>query len=210
MNPIQRRLLDIAKLHDITKLRRIDLVAMVGCEYPSQITHHLNQLIKRGDLVRKDVRLMPALASSVGLVRIPIMGEADCGEATKYADGRIIGYVSVSPSLIGKLHTDNLYALVARGDSMNRAIINGNHIEDGDYIIVKKHEAYNPKDGDIVISNISGLANVKRFKRDTYHRRIVLVSDSYRQEDYAPIIVSEQDDYNILGQVVEVVKGIGE
>jgi len=210
MNPIQRRLLDIAKLQDITKLRRVDLVEAVRCKYPSQITHHLNQLIKRGDLVRKDGRLVPALTSDAGLIRIPIMGEADCGEATKYTDGRIIDYISVSPSLMDAMHADSLYALIARGDSMNRAIINGKYIEDGDYIIVKRHDAYSPKDGDVVISNISGLANVKRFKRDTLHRRVILVSDSYRQEAYAPIIISEYDNYNILGEVVEVVKGIRE
>lgn len=211
MNPIQQKLLDIAKLENIEQLRRVDLMAMVGCEYPSQITHHMNQLIKRGDLVRKAGRLVPALATDSGLVRIPIMGEADCGEATKFADGRITDYLSVSPSIFSAKSTDNIFALVARGDSMNKAKVNGvtgKEIENGDYIIIEKKDAYMPEDGEIVVSDIGGLANVKRFKRDPANNRLLLLSDSLRQQDFAPIIISENDDYNILGKVVDVVKGV--
>lgn len=210
MNPIQQRLLDIAKFEDIEKLRRVDLVEMVGCNYPSQITHHLKQLVKRGDLVRKSGRLLPALSSNFGLVRIPIMGEADCGEATKFADGRIVDYLSISPSLLMNNPKDNVYALVARGGSMNKAKLGkpSKEIENGDYLIIEKNELYTPMDGDIIVSDIGGLANVKRFKRDTMNNRIVLMSESYSQQDYAPIIISEHDDYNILGKVIDVIKGV--
>ena len=206
MNPIQQRLLDIARLNNIETIRRIDLVDMVGCEYPSQITHHLSQLVKRGDLVRKDGRLTPALTSGSGLIRIPVMGEADCGEATKFADGRIVDYLSVSPSILKVKEINNVYALIARGDSMNHATVNHKTIENNDYIIVEKKDAYEPGDGDIVVSDIGGLANVKRFKRD--QDRVILVSDSCRQNDFAPIVISEHDDYNILGRVVDIVKAI--
>ena len=207
MNPIQQKLLDIAKLEDIEKLRRVDLVEMVNCEYPSQITHHLRQLVKRGDLVRRHGRLLPALASSAGLVRIPVMGEADCGEATKFADGRIVDYLAVSPSLVNTKNSDNLYALVARGDSMNRADVNGQTIEDGDYIVIEKKDGYTPKDGDIVVSIIAGLANVKRLRRDNARQRILLLSESHSQGDYAPIVISQRDDFAVEGKVVDVVKG---
>lgn len=207
MNPIQDKLLSIAGLEDIEKLRRVDLVARVGCGYPSQITHHLKQLMKRGDLVRKNGRLVPALKSFEGLFRIPVMGEADCGEATKFADGRIVDYLAVSQSLLKIDKTDSIYALLARGDSMNHATVAGKEIENDDYIIVQRKDAYEPRDSDIVVSDIGGLANVKRFRRD--QGRIILVSDSYRQQDFAPIVISEHDDYNILGQVIDVVKAVG-
>lgn len=208
MNPIQQKLLDIAKLQDITKLRRIDLVEMVNCEYPSQITHHLNQLVKRGDLVRKDGRLVPALSTNAGLLRIPVMGEADCGEATKYADGRIVDNLAVSPSVLKPKLSDKLYALIARGDSMNQAVVEGKTIEDGDYIIVEKKDDYVPKDGDIIVSIIAGLANVKRLRRDNERQRILLLSESRRQKDFAPIVISNQDDFSVDGKVVDIVKGV--
>lgn len=210
MHLVQQKLLNIAKFKNIESLRRVDLVEMVNCEYPSQITHHLNQLIKRGDLVRKDGLLVPALHTSAGLVLIPIMGEADCGEATKFADGRIVDKLAVSPSVIKQKVTDKLYALIARGDSMNRAKVNSKAIEDGDYIIIEKKDNYIPKDGDIVVSIIAGLANIKRLRRDNARRRILLLSESHRQADFAPIIISEQDDFAVEGQVVDVIKGVQE
>lgn len=210
MHLIQQKLLDIAKLEDIGALRRVDLVEMVNCEYPSQITHHLNQLIKRGDLVRKEGRLMPALRTNAGLITIPVMGEADCGEATKYADGRIIDNLAVSPSVLSTALSDKLYALIARGDSMNAANVNGQSIENGDYIVIEKKDNYAPKDGDIVVSIIAGLANVKRLRRDNARQRIVLLSESHRQKDFVPIIISEHDDFAVEGKVVDVIKGVKE
>ena len=208
MNPIQQKLLDIAKLEDIERLRRVDLVEMVNCEYPSQITHHLKQLVKRGDLVRKDGRLVPALRTNAGLVMIPVMGEADCGEATRYADGRIVDNLAVSPSVLKPKLSERLYALVARGDSMNRATVEGKTIENGDYIVIEKRDDYEPKDGDIVVSIIAGLANVKRLRRDNARQRILLLSESHRQDDFAPIVISDRDDFAVEGKVVYVIKGV--
>ena len=208
MNPIQQKLLDIAKLEDIERLRRVDLVEMVNCEYPSQITHHLKQLVKRGDLVRKDGRLVPALRTNAGLVMMPVMGEADCGEATRYADGRIVDNLAVSPSVLKPKLSERLYALVARGDSMNRATVEGKTIENGDYIVIEKRDDYEPKDGDIVVSIIAGLANVKRLRRDNARQRILLLSESHRQDDFAPIVISDRDDFAVEGKVVDVIKGV--
>jgi len=210
MNPIQQKLLDIAGLRNIEDVRRIDLVAMVGCEYPSQITHHLKQLVKHGDLVRVDNRLMPAMKTSAGLVRIPVMGEADCGEATKFADGRIVDNLAVSPSILNPKNIGKkLYALIARGDSMNIAKVNDREICDGDYIIIERRDNYVPADNEIVVSIIGGLANIKRLRRDNKNKRILLLSESYRQDDFAPIIISENDDFQVDGKVVDVIKGVG-
>lgn len=208
MNPIQQKLLDIAQAKDITKIRRIDLVKMVGCEYPSQITHHMSQLIKKGSLVRAAGKLTPAFATHHGLLRIPVMGEADCGEATKFADGRVMNTLAVSPTLVSVKSDSAIYALIARGDSMNKALVNGKSIEDGDYVIVEKNDGYIPRDGDIIVSIIGGLANIKRFVSDLAQGRIALLPDSYRYTDFAPIFISEFDDFRVEAKVIDVVKGI--
>lgn len=211
MNPVQQKLLDIAKLQDIEAIRRVDLVQMVNCEYPSQITHHLGQLVKRGDLVRINNRLTPAIKTNAGLIRIPVMGEADCGEATKFADGRIVDNLAVSPSILNfKDIKGKLYALIARGDSMNHSRVNNKEINSGDYIIIEKRDNYIPKDNEIVVSIIGGLANIKRLRRDNANKRILLLSDSYRQDDFAPIIISENDDFQVDGKVVDVIKGVSD
>lgn len=208
MNIVQQKLLDLARVQDIESIRRVDLVKMIGCDYPSQITHHLKQLVKKGDLVRKDGRLVPAIGIVSSMMRIPIMGEADCGEATKFADGRMVDVLTVSPSIINARRTDTIYALIAKGDSMNRAVVAGKEIHNGDYVIVEKDDTYVPNDGDVVVSIIGGLANIKRFRRDEANRRIVLLSDSYRQSDFAPIIVSDLDDFRVEGRVIDVVKAV--
>src|SRR5690606_8310550 len=141
---------------------------------PSQITHHLNQLIKHGKLVRRDGRLMPALSSNQGLVRIPVMGEADCGEATRFADGRIFDTIAISPTLWSVKDTSSIDALVARGESMSKATINGNTSEDGDYVIAEKINGYPPNANSIVVSIMGGLANIKRVVRDKLHGRLLL------------------------------------
>ena len=166
----------------------------------------MKQLIKSGDLVRVAGRLVPAMKSVAGYLTIPVMGEADCGEATRYAEGKVIDSLVVSPSVVTAKRPDRLYALIARGDSMNSASVQGKTIENGDYIIVDKLDAYEPQDNDIVVSNIGGLANIKRFRRQP--GRVVLLSDSLRQRGFSPIFIDEQDDYTIEGKVIDVVKGL--
>lgn len=206
MNRIQEKILLLARTTDLESVRRVDLVKRIGCKYPSQVTHHMNQLIKSGDLVRVAGKLVPAIKTVAGYITIPVMGEADCGEATSYADGRVIDSLVVSPSVVTAKRPDRLYALIARGDSMNTANVRGKTIDNGDYVIVDKDDTYEPRNDDIVVSNIGGLANVKRFKRES--SRIVLLSDSSRQTEFSPIFIDERDDFDIEGKVVDVVKGV--
>jgi repressor LexA len=202
MNPIQQKLLDIAKLQDIGKMRRVDLVNAVGCDYPSQITHHMAQLIKKGYLVRNaGGKIVASPSKAGGAIRLPIMGEADCGEATKFADGTIQDYLLVSDSVLSIPRNKASYALIARGDSMNRASVNGKAIESGDYAIVQIKDGYIPSNGDYVVSIINGMANIKRYNADKKHRRIVLEPESL-SDNYAPIIIAESDAeyYKITGR----------
>ena len=80
------------------------------------------------------------------------------------------------------------------------------HVDDGDYVIVEKKDAYIPENGDIVVSNIGGLANVKRFARES--DRIVLTSQSARQSDFLPIFIHEDDDYSAEGKVIDIIKAV--
>jgi SOS-response transcriptional repressor LexA len=205
VNVIQQKLLDLARVHDLRGFKRTELVSMVGCDYPSQITHHMNQLIKRGDLVLSGGKLIPSIKLSAGFFTIPVLGEADCGEATKFADGTIIDNIVVSPSFIKTKHPERLYSLIARGDSMNKANVAGENIEDGDFVLVEKIDSYMPNQDDIVVSNIGGLANIKRFHKET--DRVVLLPDSYR-DDYYPIFIDQNDEFLVEGKVVGVVKAV--
>jgi SOS-response transcriptional repressor LexA len=205
---IQKKLLDIAKLEDLSRIKQKDLVWRVGCDYSSQIAHHMSQLLKRGDLVRTaDGKIIAAPIQPGKLIRLPVMGEADCGEATKFADNVVQDYLVLSDSVLDAPRAKASYALVARGESMNRAQIAGNKpINEGDYVIVEKKDAYVPDNGDYVVSVFDGMANIKKFTRE--NERIVLSPESMDSR-FAPIIIAREDEayYRVVGKVVDVVKG---
>ena len=89
---------------------------------------------------------------------------------------------------------------------MNASNIQGKSIEDGDYVIVEKTDTYIPSNGDTIVSNIGGLANVKEFKREA--DRVVLISRSVQRDTFLPIFIHEDDEYSIEGKVVDVVKRV--
>ena len=133
----------------------------------------------------------------------------NCGDATALAEDRIQSYLEISPSIIGTTDINNLFALKASGNSMNKANIGGKSVDDGDYVIARKEDNYCPKDGDHIISIIGGAANLKKFRKDTKNRQIILESES--TEDLPPIVISEQDinnlsAYSIAAKAVAVVK----
>src|SRR5690606_16223691 len=108
------------------------------------------------------------------LVSIPVRGMADCGPASLYADDDNIGYIHVSSSFLKTNRYKDLYAIIASGESMNQAKIDGKPINDGDYVVVDRSVSQ-PNDGDRVVAIVNGLANIKRFFRE--RGRIVLVSE---------------------------------
>lgn len=86
---------------------------------------------------------------------------------------------------------------------MNRTEVHGRNIDDGDFLVINSRDTQ-PRDGDIVLSVIDGMANIKKFYKDTANKQIVLMSES--TQDFPPICIDEHDDYFINGKVVQVIK----
>jgi repressor LexA len=141
-------------------------------------------------------------SAGVGIVSIPILGAADCGPASIFADQNVEGYLRVSSKLIKS--SEGLYALRAVGHSMNRADIEGRALESGDYAIVDS-KVRAPQTNDYVVSVIDGVCNIKRFVRDEVNQQIVLLSDA--TTDYPPIYIHPDEvNYFVCGRVVRVIK----
>ena len=142
------------------------------------------------------------------LVQVPIRGRVSCGVATELASDESGSFLPVSPSLIHTKKWDDIFALIATGDSMNDAHVHGSTVDDGDYVIVRKIDGYTPQDGDYVVSRIDDACNLKKLKIDRLNRRVVLLSES--TEDYTPIFIAEEDMpyYAIEGIAIDVVKGV--
>jgi SOS-response transcriptional repressor LexA len=86
---------------------------------------------------------------------------------------------------------------------MNKSVVNGNTIEDGDYLIIDSSDT-SPSSGDVVLSVIDEMANIKKYVWDEENNQIVLVSESTK--DIPPIYIHEDDSFMINGKVIQVIK----
>lgn len=212
MHQLQKQLFTLAQHQDLGSLSLRQIAKLIGADGKPQIVkHHLQQLDKIGLLqVNLDEGIIKPIKRGFNtsptkrlFFSLPIVGTANCGPATVFAEERIEGYLKVSAKMLPHRKQD-LYVLVADGPSMNKAEVRkGVTIEDGDYVVVDSTYK-TPKTGDIVVAVIDGLATIKRFRRDRANNRIVLEADS--TEEYHPIFVSEDDEFEISGKVVDVIK----
>lgn len=217
IHPIQQELLGLSKKENLAKLSLREMAAHIGRpnESPQKIKHHLLQLQKKGFLridrikgVMEQTSFTPGWAKGLlnkaaRLFSVPIIGTANCGPATIFAEKNFQGFLRVSSKLVGRSKPNGLYAVKADGSSMNRAEINGRKIEDGDYAIVDK-ESRDAKNNDIVLAIIDEKATIKRFIDDRRNGQIVLKADS--SFDYEPIHLHPDDDFTISGKVISIIK----
>ena len=175
---------------------------------PQKIKHHLEQLEKRGLVVMNRhensiSKIAPGLDRRTGLVSLPLYGTANCGPAESFAEQYIEGYLSISSRILPKIK--GLFAIRAVGHSMNKANIDDERIEDGDYVLIDGSDR-SPKDGDYVLSVVGGVANIKKYRFDKKRNHVILMSES--TGDFPPIYIHPDDarDYIINGKVVKVIK----
>jgi SOS regulatory protein LexA len=212
MHELQQRLLKLAQTKNLGQHTLREVGRMVGEVSPQKIKHHLIQLEKRG-LIRVDKQAGTIKKTEQGLVAsplkgaqllaIPILGAANAGPANRLAEANIEGYLRISSTFVGRSVKRKLFALKVDGPSMNRAEVDRKRIENGDYVIIDSEDR-NARQGDIVLSIIDGMANIKRFHWDKKNKQIALVSDS--TQDFPPIYLHEDDDFMINGKVVQVIK----
>ena len=218
IHPIQEKLLELSKKENLAKLSLRDMAKAIGMskESPQKIKHHLLQLQKKGFLTIDRIKGVMDRSSSIPgwakgllskaarLFSIPIVGTANCGPATIFAEQNFQGFLRVSSKLIGRSKPTGLYAIKTDGSSMNRAEIKEKRIEDGDYVIVD-HKDKDVKNNDVVVTIIDNKATIKRFIDDRkQNNQIVLKADS--SFDYEPIYLHPDDDFSISGKVIQVIK----
>jgi len=212
MHPIQKKLLQLSKIRDLSTLSIREIGRQIGDTdrvHPQQVKYHLQKLVDGGhlDMARKPQGHFLKTADGLPqLIAIPILGAASCGPAAIFADEDIRGYLRISSSLLHSKNYRALYALQASGDSMNDAHVDGDAIKNGDYVIVD-HSRRSPKTGEYVVAvDESNKANIKKLFLDHLNEQIALVSES--TQDYAPIFIDPKDQWDTLirGTVVQVVK----
>jgi SOS-response transcriptional repressor LexA len=212
MHKIQAELLNLIKHQNMGALSLRQIAKLVGVENKPQIVkHHLQQLEKDGliqlnlseGIIKPTDRGFIRSAASSLFYSLPIVGMANCGPATIFADERVEGYLKVSAGLLPRKKQD-LFVLIAEGPSMNKAEVRpGLTIESGDFVVVDS-SCSSPKNGDIVVAVIDGMGTIKRYKKDKERGYIILEADS--TEKFHPIFIHEGDDFVISGKVVDIIK----
>lgn len=204
MHKIQEKLLNIIERKNLSGMTLRKIGNLMGEESAQKIKHHLSQLSKKGFIVYNSAKREIRKAQEVsreGFVSLPIVGVANCGPATIFADENITGFLKVSKKFAPR--GGKLFVLRAEGDSMNQANINGKKIEDDDFVIVDS-EQKSPESGHYVVFVIDEVANIKKFVPDRKNKRIILQSES--SKEYLPIFIHKDDKYEVSGRVVGVIK----
>lgn len=209
MHAIQLNILDLANTKNLSTLKLREIGELVGEPHPQKIKHHLNHLLKKGLLKqsRDKTVISPVSATdkSDQFISLPILGSANCGQATLLADEYPEGYLQISKSMLPNFQPKEYFALKAVGNSMNRSSINGKSIEDGDYVVIDRRQKNNYQNK-YVLSIINGMANIKKFILNSSNNQIILISES--SQDYPPIYIHSDDfqSYMINGEITDVIK----
>ena len=163
------------------------------------IFRYLERLYAEGDIA-KDAstgRLRLSKPATVGVKTrvVPLVGEVPAG-ALMVAEENIEGWLRLPETFIRT--SSKVFLLRVRGNSMNRARVGRDFIENGDLVLVRQQSTGN--DGDIVVALIDGEATVKRLVRaDGYW---VLRPES--SEKHKTIVV--EPGFRVLGIVTKVFK----
>lgn len=157
------------------------------------VRYYLNLLEKAG-YIRRTGGISRGIGPSAesGSTGIPVLGRVAAGQPI-LAEENWNGSLELT-GMFGE--TEQLFALQVRGDSMIDA-----GILQGDHVIVQKQES--ARAGEIVVACLGEEATVKYYqpRKD----RVELLPAN---ENYEPIVVSEDAEFRILGVVRGVVRTV--
>jgi len=205
MHQIQQRILNFADRLNLKRDGLRQIGRLVGEPHPFKVSYHLKKLEEKGfikiDKKTGKINQTKDEKPQKGLfLAIPVLGSANCGEANIFAEENLDGYIKVSKNIIKG--GDGLLAVKSSGNSMNKANIGGQNIENGDYVIVDSKKQ--PQTNDYVLAIIDNCASIKRLSLDSKNKIIALISES--TENHPTIFIHENDKFLINGVVKRVIK----
>lgn len=154
------------------------------------VNWYVKELKNLGVLERGKANAKRALAVTGQTLgnELPLLGLIAAGYPLEAVENRET--IAVSPAYV---HSDN-YVLKVKGNSMI-----GDHIEDGDYVIIRRKSEAFP--GQTVVAFINGEATLKR-----YYPKADRVELHPRNPDYEIIQVSPADEFRIGGVVLAILR----
>jgi len=165
------------------------------------VHRYLERLEAKGWIERwhgsRGIRLLRSATPAVETVAIPIVGEVPAGPLLLAEENRE-SWLRLPRSFV-RSGGQRYFLLRVRGDSMNKARVEGARIEDKDLILVRQQASADS--GDIVVALIDGEATIKRFQRGPGY--VVLKPES-SNPSHQPIVADSR--LQIQGVVRRVIK----
>lgn len=194
----------ISNQNESPSIRQIlDMVNDAGLNVKSvgSIFTYLKSLELKGYIKRTTKGAIEILdQNDSSFMNVPILGIANAGSPTFFAEENIQGTIKISKRII---RNDSIFAIKVSGTSMNKSIINGKKVENGDYVLVDpQYQSY--EDNDRVLVVIDGLATIKTFKK-LDNQTIGLFPES-TDTTHQPIYLTPEDNFVMNGRIVDVFK----
>ena len=190
----QEKLIHILRENIDNPLTMIELMEELDVASTSVVHHHIVQLEKKGYLKRnpsnpRDYQLLEDPEKPITYINQ--YGLAECGPNGSILDGNPIDRIPIASKLL-KFPTEEAFMVIAKGDSMEP------EISQGDYIIAQKQSfAYN---GEIIVCINDEKAIIKSYSKngDT------IILHSLNSFKHQPFIAS--NDFRIEGIVRNIIK----
>jgi SOS regulatory protein LexA len=182
-----------------------ELRRLLGVGSTRTVLRYLDALKVEGYIDRwsgaRGLRMRKGSTPTLETRLVPIVGEAPAGSLMP-AEENILGQVQMPKEFL-QPPSAKFFLLRVRGDSMDRAKVESQTIEDGDLVLVRQQERADP--GKIVVALVDGEATIKKLvKGPGYY---VLQPESNNPKN-RPIIVAQ--DFRIQGIVCRVFKRGGD
>jgi repressor LexA len=171
-----------------------EIAAGLGLSSQSTICVHVENLKNKGYLTKKDntnrsVDLLRSRTRRRMTEEVPLMGLIAAGLPIEAVQDRET--ISIPADMLGRTET---YVLQVTGDSMT-----GDHVLDGDYVIVSRQET--ACDGDMVVALIhNSEATLKRYHRQGAKIRLEPANPAYHS------LVYDEADVAVQGVVVGILR----
>lgn len=189
----QAEVLDVIKAHLAETgypPTRQDIAREFGFKSPNAAEEHLRALARKGV-----IEVIPGTSRGIRLMQedgLPVVGRVAAG-APILAEEHVEEHVSVPPTLF---YPTADFLLRVQGDSMMDA-----GILDGDLLAV--HNTPTARNGDIVVARIDDEVTVKRFRRKSRSKLLLLPENA----DYEPIEVDARSgEFAIEGVSVGIIR----
>lgn len=201
LDPIQRALIAFFKKNTHEENITLREIAVgLGVNHPQTVLNKLNQLVLKGYFV-KDESGYRLVRESFGdrfndVIQLPIYGFAQCGnKGKKILDEYSQEKMPVTIAMLGLSDINNCFFVRAKWNSMEPKI------QDGDLVLVKQQDAYDPSDYVFVIHN-----NLPKLKR------IVKTDGKFFLESvnrfFDKVEIDKYDDAKVVGVVKKVIKNM--